>query len=99
MEFKSISTKNVFYEESYEDLQSRGEKQRQLSKEFLREWLIENGFQGNEGEEVPEMNDSIISSVSERYIELYENLIGEKFEKRNTIDILNQIEQNVNKVI
>ena len=61
--------------------------------------MIENGFQGNEGEEVPEMNDSIISSVSERYIELYENLIGEKFEKRNTIDILNQIEQNVNKVI
>lgn len=98
-EIHTPDSSRYFYEESYEDLQSKGEKQRQLSKEFLREWLIENGFQGNEGEEVPEMNDSIISSVSERYIELYENLIGEKFEKRNTIDILNQIEQNVNKVI
>lgn len=98
-EIHTPDSSRYFYEESYEKLQDKGEKQRQLSKEFLREWLIENGFQGNEGEEVPEMNDSIISSVSERYIELYENLIGEKFEKRNTIDILNQIEKNVNKVI
>ena len=98
-EIHTPDSSRYFYEESYEKLQDKGEKQRQLSKEFLREWLIENEFQGNEGEEVPEMNDEIINSVSERYIELYENLIGEKFEKRNTIDILNQIEKNVNKVI
>ena len=98
-EIHTPDSSRYFYEESYESLQYKGEKQRQLSKEFLREWLIENEFQGNEGEEVPEMNDEIINSVSERYIELYENLIGEKFEKRNTIDILNQIEKNVNKVI
>ena len=98
-EIHTPDSSRYFYEESYEKLQDKGEKQRQLSKEFLREWLIENEFQGNEGEEVPEMNDEIINSVSERYIELYENLIGEKFEKRNTIDILNQIEENVNKVI
>ena len=98
-EIHTPDSSRYFYEKSYEKLQDKGEKQRQLSKEFLREWLIENEFQGNEGEEVPEMNDEIINSVSERYIELYENLIGEKFEKRNTIDILNQIEKNVNKVI
>jgi len=98
-EIHTPDSSRYFYEQSYEELQDKGEKQRQLSKEFLREWLIENEFQGNEGEEVPEMNDEIINSVSERYIELYENLIGEKFEKRNTIDILNQIEKNVNKVI
>ena len=98
-EIHTPDSSRYFYEESYEKLQDKGEKQRQLSKEFLREWLIENGFQGKEGEEVPEMNDEIVNSVSERYIELYENLIGEKFEKRNTIDILNQIEENVNKVI
>ena len=98
-EIHTPDSSRYFYEESYKKLQDKGKKQRQLSKEFLREWLIENEFQGNEGEEVPEMNDEIINSVSERYIELYENLIGEKFEKRNTIDILNQIEKNVNKVI
>ena len=98
-EIHTPDSSRYFYEESYQKLQDEGEKQKQLSKEFLREWLIENGFQGKEGEEVPEMNDEIVNSVSERYIELYENLIGEKFEKRNTIDILNQIEKNVNKVI
>tara|TARA_B100001175_G_scaffold139224_1_gene118254 strand:- start:765 stop:1700 length:936 start_codon:yes stop_codon:yes gene_type:complete len=98
-EIHTPDSSRYFYEESYQKLQDEGEKQKQLSKEFLREWLIENGFQGKEGEEVPEMNDEIVNSVSERYIELYENLIGEKFEKRNTIDILNQIEENVNKVI
>ena len=98
-EIHTPDSSRYFYEESYQKLQDKGEKQKQLSKEFLREWLIENGFQGKEGEEVPEMNDEIVNSVSERYIELYENLIGEKFEKRNTIDILNQIEENVNKAI
>jgi len=98
-EIHTPDSSRYFYEESYQKLQDEGEKQKQLSKEFLREWLIENGFQGKEGEEVPEMNDEIVNSVSERYIELYENLIGEKFEKRNTINILNQIEENVNKVI
>ena len=94
-EVHTPDSSRYFYKESYEELQEKEEKQRQLSKEFLREWLIERDFQGQDGEEIPEMDDEIINSVSERYIELYENLIGEKFEKRNTIDILNQIENNI----
>ena len=94
-EVHTPDSSRYFYEESYEELQEKEEKQRQLSKEFLREWLIERDFQGQDGEEMPEMDDEIINSVSERYIELYENLIGEKFEKRNTIHILNQIENNI----
>jgi len=94
-EVHTPDSSRYFYKKSYEELQEKEDKQRQLSKEFLREWLIERDFQGQDGEEMPEMDDEIINSVSERYIELYENLIGEKFEKRNTIDILNQIENNI----
>ena len=98
-EVHTPDSSRYFYEENYEELQDKGEKQKQLSKEFLREWFIERDFQGQDGEEIPEMDDEIINSVSERYIELYENLIGEKFEKRNTIDILNQIENNIKNAI
>ncbi|MDD4002229.1 MAG: phosphoribosylaminoimidazolesuccinocarboxamide synthase, partial [Bacteroidales bacterium] len=73
----------------------RGEAQRQLSKEFVREWLMENGFSGQEGQKVPEMTPEIINKISERYIELYENIVGEKFNKNETINLIERIENNV----
>ncbi|MBN2520955.1 MAG: phosphoribosylaminoimidazolesuccinocarboxamide synthase, partial [Bacteroidales bacterium] len=71
------------------------EKQKQLSKEFVRQWLIENGFQGKEGQVVPEMTDEFVEMVSNRYIELYENITGEKLTKTGTENILERIEKNV----
>ena len=84
-----------FYADSYQKLQDLGKSQKQLSKEFVREWLIENNFQGKEGQNIPEMTNNIVKSISERYIELYENIIGEKFIKRNTENMLNDIESNI----
>lgn len=75
--------------------QDNGESQKQLSKEFVRQWLISNGFQGLEGQVVPEMSDEYIETVSERYIELYENITGESFVKADLSDISNRIEHNV----
>ena len=75
--------------------QERGEAQKQLSKEFVRQWLIANGFQGKEGQQIPEMTDAYIESVSERYIELYENILGEKFVKADIDNIDQRIEKNV----
>ncbi|MFT5438061.1 MAG: phosphoribosylaminoimidazole-succinocarboxamide synthase, partial [Ulvibacter sp.] len=75
--------------------QERGETQKQLSKEFVRQWLIQNGFQGLEGQEVPAMSDAYIETVSERYIELYENITGEKFNKADVSNIQERIETNV----
>ena len=69
--------------------------QRQLSKEFVREWLMDNGFMGNPGQQVPEMTDEIVESISNRYIELYEHIIGEKFVKGDTVDVEQRIERNV----
>lgn len=94
-EIHTPDSSRYFYAEGYEDRQQKGEAQRQLSKEFLRQWLIENNFQGLEGQTVPEMTDAIVSSVSERYIELYENIRGEKFIKSDTSDIMNRVENNV----
>ena len=73
----------------------KGEKQKQLSKEFVRRWLIENGFQGLEGQKIPEMTDEYIETVSERYIELYEKILGEKFVKADVTNIYERIEKNV----
>ena len=73
----------------------KGEPQKQLSKEFVREWLMSNGFQGQEGQQVPEMTDEIVTGISERYIELYEHITGETFVKENTEDIAARIEKNV----
>ncbi|HKJ47820.1 MAG TPA: hypothetical protein VJ973_01955, partial [Christiangramia sp.] len=73
----------------------KGEAQKQLSKEFVRQWLISNGFQGLEGQNVPEMSDEYIESVSERYIELYENITGEKFQKADVSNIESRIQKNV----
>ena len=84
-----------FYADGYAERQKKGEPQKQLSKEFVRQWLITNGFQGKKGQQVPEMSDSYIASVSERYIELYENITGEAFAKADVTNIEKRIESNV----
>ena len=78
-EIHTPDSSRYFYAEGFEERQSKGEKQKQLSKEFVREWLIENNFMGKEGQQVPAMSDQWISVIRNRYIELYEKLIGEKF--------------------
>ena len=94
-EIHTPDSSRYFYADGYEDRQARGEAQKQLSKEFVRQWLIANGFQGLEGQEVPEMSDSYIESVSERYVELYENITGETFVKADITNIIDRIEKNV----
>lgn len=94
-EIHTPDSSRYFYAEGYEERQDKGEPQKQLSKEFVRQWLIENGFQGKEGQEVPEMTPEFVSSVSERYIELYEKITGEPFEKADAENIEARIEQNV----
>ena len=95
-EIHTPDSSRYFYEDTYQDLQNQNQNQRQLSKEFVREWLIDNGFQGKEGQVMPEMNDERVNLISERYIELYENITGEKFIKRNRENMLNDIESNIN---
>ena len=95
-EIHTPDSSRYFYEDTYQDLQNQNQNQRQLSKEFVREWLIDNGFQGKVGQVMPEMNDERVNLISERYIELYENITGEKFIKRNTENMLNDIESNIN---
>lgn len=94
-EIHTPDSSRYFYAEGYEERQERGENQKQLSKEFVRQWLIANGFQGKEGQQIPDMTDEYIETVSERYIELYENIIGEKFVKADISDIAMRIEKNV----
>jgi len=94
-EIHTPDSSRYFYAEGYQDRQDRGEEQKQLSKEFVRRWLIENGFQGKEGQQIPNMTDDYIETVSERYIELYENILGEKFVKADISNINERIEQNV----
>ncbi len=94
-EIHTPDSSRYFYAEGYEERQSRGEAQRQLSKEFVRQWLISNGFQGLEGQAVPEMSDEYIETVSDRYIELYENITGEPFVKADISNIEERIESNV----
>ena len=95
-EIHTPDSSRYFYADGYQKRQDTGETQKQLSKEFVRQWLIENGFQGKEGQEVPEMSDEKITEISNRYVELYEQIIGEKFVKANTENVLNRIENNVN---
>lgn len=95
-EIHTPDSSRYFYAEGYQERQDNNEAQKQLSKEFVRQWLISNGFQGKDGQQIPEMTDTYIESVSERYIELYENIIGEKFEKADLTDINARIEKNVN---
>lgn len=94
-EIHTPDSSRYFYAEGYEQRQSRGEAQKQLSKEFVRQWLITNGFQGLQGQLVPEMSDDYINTVSERYIELYESIMGEGFKKANITNIQERIGQNV----
>ena len=95
-EIHTPDSSRYFYKDTYLDLQNNKQNQRQLSKEFVREWLIANGFQGKEGQVIPEMNDERVNLISQRYIELYENITGEKFIKRNTENMLKDIESNIN---
>ena len=95
-EIHTPDSSRYFYADGYQKRQEMGETQKQLSKEFVRQWLIENGFQGKEGQEIPEMSDEKIIEISNRYVELYEQITGEKFVKANTENVLNRIENNVN---
>ena len=94
-EIHTPDSSRYFYAEGYQERQNSGEEQKQLSKEFVRRWLIENGFQGLEGQQIPNMTDEYIETVSERYIELYENILGEKFVKADISNIDERIEKNV----
>ncbi|PRP66424.1 phosphoribosylaminoimidazolesuccinocarboxamide synthase [Nonlabens agnitus] len=94
-EIHTPDSSRYFYADGYEERQEKGEPQKQLSKEFVRQWLISNDFQGLEGQKVPTMSDEYILSVSERYIELYEKITGEPFDKADTNNILDRIEKNV----
>ncbi len=94
-EIHTPDSSRYFYAEGYAERQERGAAQKQLSKEFVRQWLIANGFQGLEGQSVPFMSDEYIESVSERYIELYENITGTPFEKADVSDIEARIDRNV----
>lgn len=94
-EIHTPDSSRYFYAEGYQERFEAGEPQRQLSKEFVREWLMDNGFQGKEGQQVPEMTDEIVKSISDRYIELYEHITGETFAAQADEDIAARIEQNL----
>lgn len=94
-EIHTPDSSRYFYADGYQERQDNNEEQKQLSKEFVRRWLIENGFQGKEGQQIPDMTATYIETVSERYIELYENIIGEKFVKADISNIHERIEANV----
>ena len=96
-EIHTPDSSRYFYSEGYEERFAKGEQQKQLSKEFVREWLMANGFQGKEGQKVPEMTDEIVAGISARYIELFENITGEKFQKADlSQDLAKRIETNIN---
>jgi len=94
-EIHTPDSSRYFYQEGYQERQDRGETQKQLSKEFVRQWLIENGFQGLKGQVIPEMSDKKIIEISDRYIELYENITGKKFQKADTANMEDRIDRNV----
>ncbi|TAJ12373.1 phosphoribosylaminoimidazolesuccinocarboxamide synthase [Marinilabiliaceae bacterium JC017] len=94
-EIHTPDSSRYFYAEGYEERLAKGEQQKQLSKEFVRQWLIENGFQGKEGQQVPEMNEEFIAQVSERYIELFEHITGDKFVKADAANVAERINTNV----
>jgi phosphoribosylaminoimidazole-succinocarboxamide synthase len=94
-EIHTPDSSRYFYKEGYEERFANGEPQKQLSKEFVREWLMENGFQGRDGDVLPEMTDEFIASVSDRYIELYEQITGENFVKEDVSNILGRVEKNI----
>ena len=95
-EIHTPDSSRYFYAEGYEERFTKGEKQKQLSKEFVREWLMDNGFQGQAGQQVPEMTPEVVAGITDRYIELFEHITGQKFEKAEGGNILKRIEDNVN---
>ena len=95
-EIHTPDSSRYFYADGYQQRQNKGEAQKQLSKEFVRQWLIENGFQGQDGQQIPEMSDEKIIEISNRYIELFEQITGEKFVKASTENVMERIENNVN---
>ncbi|MBS1522917.1 MAG: phosphoribosylaminoimidazolesuccinocarboxamide synthase [Bacteroidetes bacterium] len=98
-EIHTPDSSRYFYKEGYEQRQKDNEPQKQLSKEFVRKWLIENGFQGKDGQAVPEMTKDIVSSISDRYIELFEQITGESFVKSDNDSVLNRVEGAINKAL
>ncbi|WP_323757174.1 phosphoribosylaminoimidazolesuccinocarboxamide synthase [Roseivirga sp.] len=94
-EIHTPDSSRYFYKDGYEERQRNNEKQKQLSKEFVRQWLIENGFQGKDGQQIPEMTDEVVKSISDRYIELFEKVTGDKFVKHPTQEIEKRIENNI----
>jgi phosphoribosylaminoimidazole-succinocarboxamide synthase len=94
-EIHTPDSSRYFYAKGYEERLAKGEAQKQLSKEFVRQWLIENNFQGHEGQTVPEMSEEFVASISDRYIELYENITGDKFDKSDINDVMGRIEKNI----
>jgi phosphoribosylaminoimidazole-succinocarboxamide synthase len=98
-EIHTPDSSRYFYKEGYDERQKKGEEQKQLSKEFVRRWLIENGFQGKEGQKIPEMSDSWINEISKRYIELYEKISGQKFIKNTSENNMHEIEIKVNEAL
>ncbi|WP_352422356.1 phosphoribosylaminoimidazolesuccinocarboxamide synthase [Proteiniphilum sp.] len=94
-EIHTPDSSRYFYSEGYQERFEKGEEQKQLSKEFVRKWLMDNGFQGQQGQQVPEMTDEYCRSVSERYIELYEKIVGEKFVKADADNLESRIEKNI----
>lgn len=98
-EIHTPDSSRYFYADGYEDRQKNKQEQKQLSKEFVRQWLIENGFQGKEGQQIPEMTDTKIAEISDRYIELFEKITGMKFEKISLENVNARIEENVNSAL
>jgi phosphoribosylaminoimidazole-succinocarboxamide synthase len=94
-EIHTPDSSRYFYADGYEERFAKGEQQKQLSKEFVREWLMENGFQGQTGQKVPFMSDEFVESVSERYIELYEGITGEKFVREDASNVIGRVERNI----
>ena len=94
-EIHTPDSSRYFYKDGYQQKQNNDEKQKQLSKEFVRQWLIENGFQGKEGQAIPFMSEEFVASVSERYIELFEHITAEKFVKKEADDVLKRVENNI----
>jgi phosphoribosylaminoimidazole-succinocarboxamide synthase len=98
-EIHTPDSSRYFYAEGYEERLKNNEPQKQLSKEFVREWLMENGFQGKEGQSIPEMTDDIVASISDRYIELYEHITGEPFQKQETDHVEDRIRKNIEEAL
>lgn len=98
-EIHTPDSSRYFYLDGYQKRQDAGDPQKQLSKEFVREWLIANHFQGKEGQTMPEMTDLFVNQVSERYIELFESITGSKFERANITSVLSRVEKNILKFL